>query len=306
MSRVAKERVNPHYAKEIAMNKWGVVAVLILLVGVVSAQLPPGGEEYKAGEEAIKKGDMDTAITSFESAISANPDLFASHYYLGWAYQSKRDFAKTAEHFVKFLDKVNNDPKAAEWIANATREGGLALARTKQYNEAISLLEKAMAAKPNDAEVIYYLGTSEMLVGNEPAAEQHFAKVNQLQPALDRPYYYAGRIAYNKEDMANAKPRLEKYLELKPDGEFAPDAHFMLGSMAMRRNQKATAKSHLQQFLRAKPDAQQAPQAHYILGSLAAEAEQLETARRHFQRYLQLEPTGPQAEEIKMFLADLK
>ena len=163
-----------------------------------------------------------------------------------------------------------------------------------------------MAAKPNDAEVIYYLGTSEMLVDNEPAAEQHFAKVNQLQPALDRPYYYAGRIAYNKEDMANAKPRLEKYLELKPDGNFAPDAHFMLGSMAMRNNQKASAKTHLQRFLQLKPDAPQAAQAHYILGSLAAQAEDLETARRHFQRYLALEPNGPYAQEVKTFLADLK
>lgn len=295
------------------MNKWVVVAVLALFAGVGSAQLPPGGEEYKAGEEAIKKGDMDAAITSFEAAVSANPELFASHYYLGWAYQSKRNFEKTAEHFVKFLDKVKDDPKAAEWISNATRQGGVALARTNNFEQAAPLLEKAASAKPNDAEVHFYLGSGYMAAANETKAREHLSKVIQLQPNLDRPYYYVGRIAFNNEEWNVAKERLEKYIELKPDGEFAGETHFMLGSMAIReaegganRAAQASAKSHLNKFLQLKPTAAQAPEAHYILGSLAAQEENLETARRHFQQYLKLQPSGTRAEEIRKFLADLK
>jgi tetratricopeptide (TPR) repeat protein len=297
------------------MNKWVVVAVLVLFAGVASAQegLPPGGKEYKSGEEAIKKGDMDAAITSFEAAVAANPELFASHYYLGWAYQSKRNFEKTAEHFVEFLDKVKNDPKAAEWIANATRQGGVALARTNKFQQGAPLLEKAAAAKPNDAEVHFYLGSGYMAAGNEPKAREHLSKVIQLQPDLDRPYYYVGRIAFNEEEWSVAKQRLAKYLELKPDGEFAGETHFMLGSMDIREAEgganpaaQASAKRHLNKFLELKPTAAQAPEAHYILGSLAAQAEDLETARRHFQRYLKLQPSGARAQEIRKFLADLK
>jgi tetratricopeptide (TPR) repeat protein len=297
------------------MNKWVVVAVLVLFAGVASPQegLPPGGEEYKAGEEAIKKGDMDGAITSFEAAVAANPDLFASHYYLGWAYQSKRNFDKTAEHFVKFLGKVKDDPKAAEWIGNATRQGGVALARTNKFDQAAPLLEKAAAAKPNDAEVHFYLGSGHMAAGNETKAREHLSKVIQLQPELDRPYYYVGRIAFNNEEWGVAKERLDKYLELKPDGEFAGEAHFMLGSMAIRESEaggnraaQASARTHLNKFLELKPTAPQAPEAHYILGSLAAKEERFETARRHFQRYLKLQPSGARAQEIRAFLADLK
>jgi tetratricopeptide (TPR) repeat protein len=290
------------------MNKWVAMVVLVLFSVVALAQEDnrPGAKEYKAGEEAVKKGDMDTAITSFEAAVKANPKLFASYYYLGFAYQGKKNFDKTAENFQKFLSNIGDTKEAAEWIANATRQGGLANAKTKQYQKAIPLLKKASSAKPNDAEVIYYLAVSEMLTGDKPAAEGHFAKVNQLQPALDRAWYYGGHIAYSKEDIATAKPRLEKYLELKPDGEFAGDTNYILGLIAMRDGRKSSARTHLRKALQLKPNAEQAPQAHYILGSLAAQAENLETARRHFQKYLQLEPSGTQAEEIRKFLADLK
>jgi tetratricopeptide (TPR) repeat protein len=274
--------------------------------------MPAGAEEYKAGEEAVKKGDMDTAITSFEAALAANPELFASHYYLGWAYQSKQNWEKTAEHFVEFLDKVKDDPKAADWISNATREGGLALARLNRFEQAAPLLEKAASAKPNDTELHYRLGTGYLTGGDRDKAEEHLSKVIQLQPDLDRPYYLVGHIAYNKEDFASAQEKLDKYIELKPEGEFAGDAHFMLGMMATRAGQggnaaaKRTAKAHLNKFLQLKPDSPQASEAHYILGSFAAQIEDVETARVHFQRYLKLNPSGPQAKEIRAFLADLK
>ena len=290
------------------MNKWVAMVVLVLFSGLALAQEDnrPGAKEYKAGQDAIKKRDMDTAITSFEAAVKANPKLFASYYFLGFAYQSKKDFEKTAASFHTFLDKIGDTEEAAEMITNATRQGGLAYARAKQHEKAIPLLSKANDAKPNDAEVLYFLATSEMLTGDNEAAERHFAKVNQLQPEFDRPFYFAGFVAYSDQDMAAAKPRLEKYLELKPDGEFAAESNYMLGLIAIQDGQKSVAKSHLQKGLQLKPDAKQASQAHYILGSLAAQSEQLETARVHFQKYLRLEPRGPQAEEIRKFLADLK
>jgi len=290
------------------MKKWVAVAVLALFAGTATAQqqLPPGGKEFKDGETAYKKKDWDAAITNFEAAVSANDTLFNSHYYLGWAYQNKRNFPKSAENFSMFLDKAPNDPDAADMVIAATRQGGLAYARGNQSQQAIPLLNKAAETKPNDAEVHFFLGVSQMTSGNDQKAEEHFVKVNQLQPNLDRAWYYAGQIAFNTEDWANGRTRLSKYIELKPDGNFAGTAHFMLGSMAMTAGKKALAKSHLITTLELRPNSPQAAQAHYILGSLAAQADELETARRHFQKYIQLQPTGPQAREAKKFLADLK
>ena len=191
-------------------------------------------------------------------------------------------------------------------IAAATRNGGIGYARANQFEQAIVLLNKAVDTKPNDLEVHFFLGMSESKTGNAAEAEKHFVKATQLQPSFDAAWYYAGHLAYGNEDFSNAKTRLEKYLELKPDGPFAADAHYLLGQVEVRAGKQSSAKAHLRTALELKPDSNHAAQAHYILGSLAFQAEDLERARRHFQTYLRLQPTGPQAEEIKKFLADLK
>ncbi len=296
------------------MNKWLGLAVATLIAGAAFAQQEQAGAaDFRACQEAVGTNDFDTVITSCEKALSANPDLFASNYYLGYAYRSKKSYDKCAQNFETFIQKVGDNAEAADMINNSTREGGLCYARGSTPVKATTLLEKAASTKPNDLQVQYFLGITQMRAKREGEAEQAFAKVIQLDPTLHRAYYYAGRINFNQQSWAKASQRLEKYLELKPDDTFAADSHFMVGSMAVRgaesspdaaaANQKAI--THLTLFLEAKPDAPQSPQAHYILGSLAAQAEDIAAAKSHFERYLELEPNGAQADEVKQFLADL-
>jgi tetratricopeptide (TPR) repeat protein len=191
-----------------------------------------GAEEYKQGEAAFKSKDWSGAISAFEAAVSKNADLFASYYYLGWAYKNVSNHGKAASSFAKFVEKAPADGSAAEMVNAATREAGTAYARAKQYNEAISFLNKAAAANSRDTEVQFFLGFSQMQNGDEVAAEKTFSKVIQLQPNLDRAHYYAGLIDYKAERFEQAKERLTKYLELSPDGPFAADAQAMLDTIA--------------------------------------------------------------------------
>ena len=120
-----------------------LVALLVLFGGAVEAQneiwtVPkpkpvPGGEEYKQGEAAFKNKDWNGAISAFEAAVSQNADLFASYYYLGWAYKSVSNPDKSAVSFAKFLDKAPKDDSAAEMVTAATREAGTGYARAKKY-----------------------------------------------------------------------------------------------------------------------------------------------------------------------------
>jgi tetratricopeptide (TPR) repeat protein len=294
------------------MNKWLALA-MTFTIGAAEAQEQPGAKDFLAGQEAFNAKNIDAAIPAFEKALAANPDLYASNFYLGWAYKAKQNWQKCAANFETFLQKGGADPKAAEQVAHSNREGGLCYARAESNAKAISLLQKSASTKPNDKEVQFFLGVALMRENRENEAEQAFGKVIQLDPALQRAYYYAGRINFNRQEWDQASQRLEKYLELGPEDTFAPDAHFMLGSNAIRQSegspdaaalqQKAT--DHLTKFLAAKPTAPQAAHAHYILGSLAAQRDDNETAKTHFQKYLELEPNGPQAEEVKKFLADL-
>ncbi len=297
------------------MNKWlGVAVATLIASGAFAQQEQAGAADFIACQDAVKKNDFDGMIASCEKALSANADLFLGNYYLGYAYKAKKRYDKCGANFETFIQKVGDNDKAADMINNSNRECGLCLARGSSPTKATSYLQKAASAKPNDTEVQFFLGITQMRANREGAAEQAFAKVIQLDPTLaPRAYYYAGRINFNEQDWAKATQRLEKYLELKPDDTFAADSHFMVGSMAVRgaedspdaaaAHQKAI--SHLTLFLEAKPDAPQSPQAHYILGSLAAQAEDNAAAKTHFERYLELEPNGAQADEVKQFLADL-
>jgi tetratricopeptide (TPR) repeat protein len=224
-----------------------LVAFLVLFGGAVEAQneiwtIPkpkpvPGGEEYKQGEEAFKNKDWNGAIAAFEAAIGQNPDLFASHYYLGWAYKSVSKPNQSAGNFAKFLQKAPKDDSAAQMVAAATREAGTGYARAKEYPDALPFLKKAVAANSSDTEVQFFLGLAQMQVGDEAAAEETFHKVIQLQPNLDRAYYYAGLIAFKAESWEDAKQHVEKYLELKPDGPFAADCQAMLDDATVQIEQ---------------------------------------------------------------------
>jgi tetratricopeptide (TPR) repeat protein len=225
-----------------------LVALLVLFAGAVEAQneiwtIPKpkpveGAEEYKQGEAAFKNKDWNGAITAFEAAVSKNEDLFASYYYLGWAYKSISNPGKSAGNFAKFLGKAPKDGSAAQMVNAATREAGIGHARAKRYGEAMPFLSKAAAANSSDTEVQFYLGIAQMQTGNDAAAEQTFDKVIQLQPNLDRAYYYAGVLDYKADRWAPAKEHLAKYLEMKPDGPFAAEAQTMLDDIAVREEQE--------------------------------------------------------------------
>ncbi|TDI44269.1 MAG: tetratricopeptide repeat protein [Acidobacteria bacterium] len=294
------------------MTKWLGLAVATLVAGAAFAQ-QPGEADFIACQESVKTNDFDGIIASCEKALAANGDLFLSNYYLGYAYRAQKRYDKCASNFDTFIKKMGSNPDGADMIKNSNKEGGLCYAKASSPTEAIPYLQKAASNKPNDKEVQYYLGTTQMRAKNDEAAERAFAKVIQLDPSMAPPYYFAGRINFNGQQWATATERLQKFLELSPDHQFAADAHFMVGSIAVRNAESSenaeaanqVAITHLEQFLVAKPNAPQSSQAHYILGTLAAQKEDDDGAKSHFEKYLELEPNGAQAEEIKQFLSAL-
>ncbi len=300
------------------MNKWLALAMTLAIACAAvaqeqpAAQEQPGAQDFRAGTEAVKKNDFDGMIVSFEKALAANPTLFLSHYYLGFAYRSKQNWAKCGDNFSQFLQKLGDQNLPTE-KAHATKEGGLCFVRADSYGKAIPLLQTAAAANPNEVAIQNALGISLMRDNREEEAEVAFAKVIQLKPEIANPYYFAGRVNFYKQDLTKAEPRLMKYLELDANGTFVPDAHFLLGSIAYQKAEQGgdkavlypTVKTHLTKFLEGRPNAPQTPDALYILGYVAAQEEDDTAAKGYFERFLRLRPDGPQAEEAKRFLAEL-
>ena len=312
------------------MKKWVMLAALALSVRVVAAQqAQPGAQEYLAGEDAFKKGDVDGAIASLEKSVAAGGPV-AAHYYLGMAYQKKQNAAKAAEHLEKYV-------AAQPTVVDAQFRLAMTLRALNKNDEAVQHFAKVIELKPEIAEPYYFVGRHAYTAKKYDEATSRLQKFLQLKP--DSPqaaeaYYMLGHMSVMKAaesadpaDNERAKPHLEKFLQLKPDSPLAGDAYFMLGTIAAKKvealeppegtkptpeakaamtEQYTAAKNSLTKFLELKPTSPQAPAAHFTLGSLAIRMEDDAAARMHFEKFLQLEPAGPQSEEVKKIVAELK
>jgi tetratricopeptide (TPR) repeat protein len=213
-------------------------------------------QAFTAGQEALQKNDLNTAIPLLEKAVSLNPDLFLSHWYLGIAYSKKQNTAKALEHLEAFIQKAEADSAQAANVAQARRIVGLTLAANeKKYAEAIPYLQKAVEANPKDAEAQFWLGLSYVATKNDEAAEAPLVKAAELDPKRAVAFFHSGRIAYDRKDYAAAKQRLDAFVAAEAEGPLANRAFFMLGKIAQDSGDNATAKTYFEKFLATNPPA---------------------------------------------------
>jgi len=142
---------------------------------------------------------------------------------------------------------------------------GVELYRSGDYDQAVSVLERALVSNPNDVRALTYLGLAyalsqrprealeplrKALAADEANAEAHFG--------LGIAYGYLGRL-----DRAVAE--LSRAVELDPDHAYA---HYHLGLAANQQGRVDLAVLHLSRFLELAPDAPEAPQVRVLLKKL--------------------------------------
>jgi tetratricopeptide (TPR) repeat protein len=254
------------------MKQWIAAVTLFAVAAVAGAQEPAppaGAADFVQGQRALRKRDVDTAIAAFEGALRANPDLFLSHYYLGYAYQSKQDWENTGTQFSLFLMRVDeDDPIAARIVFHATRQGGLALARTETPTRAVPYLEKIVDADPKDVDVHFYLGVALLAAQRRGEAKKLFARVIELDSDYAEAYYYAGRIAFDEQDAETAGQRLARFVRLQPRSPHGAHAHLLLGQLAARAGDAEKAAVHLEGCLALEPSGPYAEEAQRSLERL--------------------------------------
>ena len=212
-------------------------------------------EAFTTGQEAVQKQDWDTAIPALEKALSFNPELFLSHFYLGAAYVAKQNAAKGIEHFQVFVERAQADPGQAANVALAQRALGLLYAKDKKWAEAVPMLHKAVQAKDEDVEARAQLAQALLQTKDDAGAEVQLVKLMQLSPKTAAFFFQAGRLAYARKDDVAAKQRLDAFVALMADGAQAGQAYFMLGQIARRANDNEAAKGYFTKYLATNPPA---------------------------------------------------
>jgi tetratricopeptide (TPR) repeat protein len=158
--------------------------------------LAPGHVRARAGAArvALERGESARAVELAGLALADQPDSGALHYLLGLALRAKGEDASAAVNLERATAQgaqlspvAMNDPARAEVAALRVsgraegRRAGAAL-REGRFGDALSRLEQALAANPEDATAALNLARAQARLGDPEAAVATLAPLLRREP----------------------------------------------------------------------------------------------------------------------------
>lgn len=133
-------------------------------------------EHMRLGQEAVKRGDLDSSIAHFRGAVRIAPDDPGAHIGLGLALAYKGELDEAIRHFRLALKR---DPENAE-VQNSL---GVALMQKGQLDEAQTHLQRAIKINPRLSKPHNSLGVLFARKGKLDEAIGQFQEVLRIDPS---------------------------------------------------------------------------------------------------------------------------
>jgi tetratricopeptide (TPR) repeat protein len=200
-------------------------------------------DAYTAGKAAVEAKQWDTAIESLNKAAELDPKQGAVWTSLADAYVGKAQSTppEAAANYDKAFDAYKKAIEINPTDAGLYNNYALNLAKDKKLDEAKANLAKAAELDPPGAGKYYYnLGALLVNSGQNDAAMDEFKKAIAADPEYaDAQYQYGVALSAKATTDASGKiiappgavEALQKYLDLKPDGPYAPSAKEMIAAL---------------------------------------------------------------------------
>jgi tetratricopeptide (TPR) repeat protein len=174
-------------------------------------------EAYNEGAALANAGDWAGAVTKFEAAVAAKPDMLAAWGALAKSQLRLKNYAKAVEAAGKVLDIDDSDMD----MLNV------------QYQAYTALGDKANAAKasaklPKNANGLFNDAAKLINSGDDAGAEKLLQQAIAADEKFAQAHYELGMIYVRSGKSAEAKAALTKYLELDPNGKDAATAKEMM------------------------------------------------------------------------------
>ena len=196
----------------------------------------------KAGLEADRQGHLEVAIVEFRKATDLDPKLAEAFVALGQAHIEKHDYDGAVAPLTRALGlspKLEDAHRllgyallaqgyareAIPHLKTAQEEGALGIAESEagQLAEAVAHLNAALANRPNDPDLLYYLGRASGLLG-----KQAIDTLQAAYPDSARAHQALGENYFVLRQMSNAEKEFIQALRLRPD---IPGLHMELGQV---------------------------------------------------------------------------
>jgi len=324
------------------------VKLTLLFFSLTLQSVPSEGAQHmQAGVEAHKQSRFDVAIAEFRKATEADPNLLEAFLNLGEVYMETHNYVaaiaplKRALELNPELDAAHlqlgyallSQGSAAEAIPHLERVHalealGIAQIETGQYQEAIANLSAALVKRPNDPDLLYYLGRASGLLSKQaidtllsaypdsarahqamgenyfvlrqmPQAEKEYSEALRQRPdipglQLELGLVYAGAAQWSKaEEAFRAETRRQ------PGNA---EAAYRLGAVLLQQGNAHEARAELERSDKLRPDM---PETLYSLGKAASLDADLALAEKSWTRVIELEKETSLAAQAHFGLAAL-
>ena len=260
--------------------------------------------------QAARYGD---AVPALQHALELQPDLQGAHQLLGYALLVQGYAAEATPH----LEKANDRGAL-----------GIAQVETNSFADAVANLSAALAQKPSDPDLIYYLGRASQMLANESnekllASFPQSARAHQLKA---QNYLVLHDIKHAEEEYravlatradlpgihlelgelfveSSRLPLAEKeFRQERKDRPGSGEAAYRLGHVLLRQGKLNEAVQALEASDELAPDM---PETLSDLGEAALQSGDAGSSEKSWTRLLAIEPTGPLAARAHFGLASV-
>jgi tetratricopeptide (TPR) repeat protein len=276
------------------------LAIVLLLA--LQGPSPEVMQHVQAGMEARRQGHTAEAIAEFKKVTELEPALAIAFVNLGAAYMENHDYGAAIPPLQRALELDGNLVGAHQMLgyallaqgyaakaiphlerAQAFDALGIAQLETGNLPEAITNLEAALAKRPNDPDLLYYLQRATGLLSKQffDALVSGDAQSARAHEALAESYAMLRR-------MPDAEREFHEALRLRPD---TPGIQSALGDLYSSAAQWTKAEAAFRAEAKLRPgDAQAA----YGLGWALLQQGKVHEARLELQRADTLRPDMPE------------
>jgi len=201
-------------------------------------------DAFNTGMQALQAKQYDAAVEGFTKAGEIDPKQHVVWAHLADAYIGLAGVKTGAEQEAALNKGLENYQKALELKPEEAayhNNYALALARARKFAEAQAELTKAAQIDPPYAGRYFYnLGALLVNSGQSEPAGEAFKKAIEADPNYADAHFQYGVCLMAKAQMtpdgkmvppSGARESFEKYLQLRPDGQFAEAAKGMIATM---------------------------------------------------------------------------
>jgi len=324
-----------------------VIGAFTLLFLAWQLASPQAGEHMQAGIAADKQHQFDVAIREFKKTTELDPSFADGFISLGQAYMENGDYASAIAPLKQALElnsaslpahqllgySLLSQGYATEAIPHLEQAPdktalGIAEIQAGQLAQAVANLQSALAAHPNDPDVLYYLGRASGLLAKQSIdtllaaypdsprahqamaenyyvlrrmqdAEKEYRDALRLRPGLPEAHLALGEVYAGAFKWEKAEEQFRLQTKLQPGNA---EAAYRLGEALLEQGKAHEARAEL---LRSDRLMQDMPETLYALGKAASLDGDAAAAEKAWNKLLTIESQSPLAAQAHFGLAGL-